>query len=284
MEESNLQIFQYNGSAVTFRRGDHIMVSATEMAKPFGKVAAFWLNTQSSKDFIAEYSKLKKINFDDLVVVKKGSPENGGGTWMHEDVAMEFARWLSPAFAIWCNDRIKELMQFGITATPHTIDNILADPDNAIKMLNALKEERAMRAEAESKRIEAESLAKQRQLTIEAQEQTIVMQAPKVEYVDKVLSSRSTFTTTEIAAMYGMSAKRLNKALEKFDIQYKQGKMWHLYAKFKDKGYAKPSVFIYHGMNGETMTREQLEWTEQGRMFIHDKLIENDFIKKEDDA
>ena len=32
---------------------------------------------------------------------------------MHEDVAMEFARWLSPEFAIWCNDRIKELLLTG---------------------------------------------------------------------------------------------------------------------------------------------------------------------------
>lgn len=32
---------------------------------------------------------------------------------MHEDVALEFARWLSPMFAIWCNDRIKELLTEG---------------------------------------------------------------------------------------------------------------------------------------------------------------------------
>ena len=35
---------------------------------------------------------------------------------MHEDVALEFARWLSPAFAIWCNDRIKELLTKGTTS------------------------------------------------------------------------------------------------------------------------------------------------------------------------
>ena len=34
---------------------------------------------------------------------------------MHEDVALEFARWLSPMFAIWCNDRIKELLTKGHT-------------------------------------------------------------------------------------------------------------------------------------------------------------------------
>lgn len=31
---------------------------------------------------------------------------------MHEDVALEFARWLDPIFAIWCNDRIKELIPY----------------------------------------------------------------------------------------------------------------------------------------------------------------------------
>ena len=34
---------------------------------------------------------------------------------MHEDVAIEFARWLSPAFSIWCNDKIKELLTTGKT-------------------------------------------------------------------------------------------------------------------------------------------------------------------------
>ncbi len=31
------QIFQYNGSPITFQKGDSVMVNATEMAKPFGK-------------------------------------------------------------------------------------------------------------------------------------------------------------------------------------------------------------------------------------------------------
>lgn len=31
------QIFQYNGSSITFQKGDNVMVNATEMAKPFNK-------------------------------------------------------------------------------------------------------------------------------------------------------------------------------------------------------------------------------------------------------
>lgn len=36
---SNNQIFQYNGSPITFQKGDSVMVNATQMAKPFGSAA-----------------------------------------------------------------------------------------------------------------------------------------------------------------------------------------------------------------------------------------------------
>lgn len=88
------------------------MVNATEMAKPFKKSATHWLRNQSAKDFIREYAALRNRNPSDLVNVING---DNGGTWMHEDVALEFARWLSPMFAIWCNDRIKELLTKGHT-------------------------------------------------------------------------------------------------------------------------------------------------------------------------
>lgn len=89
------------------------MVNATEMAKPFRKQPIDWLKTNQSKDYIETFSKLKFISLTDLVQVTKGG--NNPGTWMHEDVALEFARWLSPSFAIWCNDRIKELLRTGVT-------------------------------------------------------------------------------------------------------------------------------------------------------------------------
>ncbi len=84
-------------------------MNATQMAKPFGKRPIDWLKYQNSQEFIAALCEVRKITSADLVTVIKGG--NGEqGTWMHEDVALEFARWLSPKFAIWCNDRIKELL------------------------------------------------------------------------------------------------------------------------------------------------------------------------------
>lgn len=112
--QETLQIFQYNGSGITFAKGNQLMINATEMAKPFGKQPKDWLRTQSAKDFITALSARRKCLPTDLLQVVNGG--SSFGTWMHEDLAMEFARWLSPDFAIWCNDRIKELLTKGTTS------------------------------------------------------------------------------------------------------------------------------------------------------------------------
>lgn len=116
------------------------MVNASQMAKPFGKSPKDFLKTEQSKCFIETLSEVRKILSSDLVVVIYG---NGGGTWMHEDVAIEFARWLSPAFAIWCNDRIKELLTTGSTAINNEPSNTeaLQEASEKIKSLTAQLEE-----------------------------------------------------------------------------------------------------------------------------------------------
>lgn len=137
------QIFQYHGNPISFHKGDNLMVNATQMAKPFNKSPKDFLKTEQSKRFIEALSEVKKILSSDLVKVTYG---NNGGTWMHEDVAIEFARWLSPAFAIWCNDRIKELLMkgtvsTGTTQTDYTCnENTHGSVDNLSGLLTEIEE------------------------------------------------------------------------------------------------------------------------------------------------
>lgn len=149
------QTFQYNGSPITFQKGDSVMVNATEMAKPFGKLAKDWLSNKSTKEFLSTLSSVRTIPLTALVEIKQGGNKEQG-TWMHEDVALEFARWLSPAFAIWCNDRIKELLQYGMTATQPTLEQMINNPDLVISLATQLKSEREekVRLEQEKKRLE----------------------------------------------------------------------------------------------------------------------------------
>lgn len=54
------------------------------------------------------------------------------------------------------------------------------------------------------------------------------LQAPKVQYYDKVLQSQSTYTTTQIAKELGMTAGMLNKRLRWAGIQFRQSGQWLL--------------------------------------------------------
>lgn len=269
--------FIYEGSPVTFQIGEATMVNATEMAKPFGKQPVFWLNNQYTKGFLEEMSKLRNLSLADLVRVTKGG--NNSGTWMHEDVALEFARWLSPQFAIWCNDRIKELMKFGITATPQTIDSVLADPDNAICLLTALKEERMALNKAnrqiavleDQKKVYHSENKRLLQLT-DRQDKIMLEQAPLVEYAQNVLDSYDTFTTTQLAKELDMTAQGLHKFLHQAGVMFKQGGQWFMYAKFQAKGYVKTRERTYRKKDGRTGIMLSTVWTEAGRMFVR-KLV-----------
>lgn len=274
------KVFSYENNPITFQLGEATMVNATEMAKPFGKVPKDWLRTTPSKEFIEQLASVRHICPSQLVVVNKGNSTTfKQGTWLHEDVALEFARWLSPAFAIWCNDRIKELMRHGITATPTTLEAILNDPDTMIQTLQALKSEREKVAQA-NRRIatltdqrdcyHSENQRLQRLHT--GYQKTIERQAPLVEYANNVLNSESTYTTTQIAKELGMSAQLLNRLLHAYGVQFKQSGQWQLYKMYEDKGYTKTRTHTYTKKDGRVQSLLTTVWTEAGRMFLHQTI------------
>ena len=139
--------YTYEGSEVTFSNGDNVMVNATQMAKPFGKQPKDWLRTEQAQRIIDAITDRQKCLTADLVVVKQGGNNlEEQGTWMHEDVALVFAQWLSPEFYLWCNNRIKELIKNGVSDIRETPQDYLS----ALKALVAKEEER-LRLEADNK-------------------------------------------------------------------------------------------------------------------------------------
>lgn len=271
------KVFSYDNNPITFQLGEATMVNATEMAKPFGKLVKDWLKNNQTKEFINTLSTVRNILLTDLVKVKQGGTAQG--TWLHEDVALEFARWLSPSFAIWCNDRIKELMRYGMTATPSTIDALLNDPDTMIQTLQALKSERERVAQA-NRRIA--TLTDQRDCFHSENQRlqrlhtgyikTIEQQAPLVEYANNVLNSESTYTTTQIAKELGMSAQLLNRLLHAYGVQFKQSGQWQLYKQYEDKGFTKTRTHTYTKKDGRVQSLLTTVWTEAGRMFLHSTI------------
>ena len=252
------QLFNYNGTKITFATSEsgEVMVNATEMANPFKKQSVHWLNNQQTKDYLGDLAKLRNLSLEKLVATVRGG--NTPGTWMHEDVAMEFARWLNPRFAIWCNDRIKELAKHGFTATPAALEQMMNNPDFIIGMASKLKEERRQKELAQNQLYFANK--------------TIVEQSPKVKYHDKVLQSVNTYTTTQIAKELGLSGQALNRLLYQKSIQFKQSGVWMLYSKFQGLKYTKTRTYTFVRSDSSTGSKTETVWTEKGREFIHNKI------------
>ena len=263
MVENSIKVFDYKGSKISFANGENVMVNATEMGKKFGKRVTDWMDNQYSKEFIQELTEVRKsvsADFQAVRVIKGGNPELQG-TWMHEDVALEFARWLSPAFAIWCNDRIKELLKYGMTATQPTLDEMLDNPDLVIRMATQLKQERAEKA-----RLKAENAQQTERMAL--QEKEIKRQAPKVSYYDQTLQSVNTLTTTQVAKSIGIETHTLTKKLKEAGIIFKQSGMWMLHAPYSKWKLHATRTSSYTRSDGTTGTNQYTVWTERGRRFI----------------
>ncbi len=246
-----LQIFSYNETPVTFKNENGVVfLSATEMAQSFGKRPVDFLKNQSTKNFIDELSAVRNITPTELVKVINGGTEFG--TWMQEDVAIEFARWLSPAFAIWANDRIKELLRTGVT----TISN----DDEVIAQAMQVLQNRLEVSRQEKERLQVQN---------NLQSKEIAQIAPKAEYFDTVLQSTETYVITRIAQELGVSAVAMNRKLAEMRVQRKVDGQWMLYRQYVGNGYTKSHTATYTKQNGETGTNTQTVWTEKGRNFIH---------------
>lgn len=85
-----IKVFNYNGSNITFSSENGVMVNATEMAKAFDKRPVDYLRLPSTAILINAIVRKSHISENQLIITKQGSATNGGGTWMHEDVALHY--------------------------------------------------------------------------------------------------------------------------------------------------------------------------------------------------
>lgn len=99
-------------------------------------------------------------------------------------------------------------------------------------------------------------------------EQQVKEYEPKATYYDMVLQNKSLLSVSKIAKDYGMSAIKFNRLLNKLGVQYKQGDIWLLYAKYQDKGYTQTTTHVIDAERSRVSTK----WTQKGRLFLYDLL------------
>ena len=112
----NLQIFSYEGSPIEFEIIDgQVFANATAMFRANNARLDHWKDAESTSRYIQAYTQNSGIYENQVVITKQGSPQNGGGTWIHERLILNAARYISVEFELWCDKKVSELLRTGKT-------------------------------------------------------------------------------------------------------------------------------------------------------------------------
>lgn len=128
------------------QRVDDGFINGTVMCTAHGKDVAQWFLNRSTielllalafrlgksvdiKDWNSNDSSVTRLAalFPDLIRVRRGSPANGGGTWIHPKLAVHLAQWCNAEFALLVSDWIEEWMLTGVNP-------IEIDPDEQYRL------------------------------------------------------------------------------------------------------------------------------------------------------
>lgn len=150
--------------------------------------------------------------------------------------AKKFKRWVT-------SEVLPTIRKHGMYAT----DELLNNPDLLIQVATQLKEERTGRLLAE---------------------QQVQELKPKATYYDLILQNKSLLSVSKISKDYGMSARTMNTKLHELGVQFRQGDIWLLYAKYQDRGYTQTSTYALDEEHSKVSTK----WTQAGRLFIYELL------------
>lgn len=107
------RILNYENNPITFnlKKDNGVMINATEMAKPFGKEVARFMENDSTKNFISACLKTRNSSFINIENESElFTSIQKSGTFMHRILALKFAAWLSPDFEVWVYSTIEEML------------------------------------------------------------------------------------------------------------------------------------------------------------------------------
>lgn len=99
----------FNGTQVKAREVDRY-VNATELCQAAGKMWGHYYENKGTKNFLKALSVNIGIPMLSLVEIKRGK---GGSTWIHPQVVIHFAQWVSPEFAVLVTKWAVELLTTG---------------------------------------------------------------------------------------------------------------------------------------------------------------------------
>ena len=126
-----LDVRIWNGTPIPRRTTDGY-VNATAVCRANGKQWSKYRESERCQTYLDALAETSEIRMFDLIESRQGQ---GGGTWVHPQVAVDLARWISAPFAVWMDgwflSEIKRQAAEPTTPQP---------PISGTNVLNLLKE------------------------------------------------------------------------------------------------------------------------------------------------
>ena len=111
--ENKVIIKEYLGNNIEFKVVDGLVyANANKMAVGFGgsKKLENWKASPNTQRYITALENSLKSRELNLIKSEEG---RNGGTWIHEKLILNFARYLNVEFELWCDEQITTLLREG---------------------------------------------------------------------------------------------------------------------------------------------------------------------------
>jgi hypothetical protein len=122
------------GTEIISLRAKDGYVNATAMCKVAGRLWGHYRSTASTEAFLTELSSDIGIPISELVQSIKGGTPDLQGTWVHPQVAVHLAQWLSPKFAVlvsrWVYDWVTNRAPDVVRPLPYHLRRYVANQMN----------------------------------------------------------------------------------------------------------------------------------------------------------
>lgn len=108
----SIKTVSFGNFPVSFQNNGYL--NATVVAAHFNRRVGNYLKSERTQEYIAALAEKLSVTSkratedNQIVIIKQGGTEQG--TWLHPKLAVDFARWLDPKFAVWCDEQIERIL------------------------------------------------------------------------------------------------------------------------------------------------------------------------------
>jgi len=137
------RVYEHEGKSVEILFSETVFFNATVAGKAFGRIPRDWLRLEETRRYIDALCARIQVDINQLVRRVNGS--DAGGTWFHQKLIVPYSRWLSPDFAVWCDEIIFDILKINSQQDSKPFDIKSLDPHT----LRAMQIEHSKKVNAE---------------------------------------------------------------------------------------------------------------------------------------